>query len=686
MRRYINGIHTELEKIIKNPQEYFDNLTISENAFPENNPNYGIIFTKIKNTTVDVKNGIIDLYSKGTLDGGGAEANERVNEWLDKSPLPSTQLDPNQDPLIRNKQELLSKYIFNSNIYIILLFILYIVEGLPEDKNKLNIIIGYLKHILKNNEIIHKELINKESIKIILEEMKKYENDDKLNDDKLNEKIDTILSKGKVSSKTAEPYPSPPSDPSPEGSSPLSKRNLNVLPKASPQYASPSEATPSEASEDPVNDKQNMGEISNEEKVILNKQLKQKKLEQEKKDKELAQQYQKIFNEYEKNLKGDSLIKPEIEPVGEGALWNPPDGSNNGVNKCWLNAPLYTILQNRYIRDTIIEHGGSSEKNVFSETIKNLLKPDSGVAPAWNQEKYSEIIRALKNTTGDVDGLIKLNPEANDPLTNVDYGDSGREQFITDLINGVKSGNGITKSFYYDARHTLHYLENVLKKIGINIYIINTIPFGKNAVGPYVDCNKYGKTETAAATATQDNKIWKGCVSISEEFKTKLIGLVQSYNIYHIDPNTKESVQGEAGHYRSFIPIKPTEGDFNGEDFNANYEWVKKDALHNFRDENVNPESGHFAHSYYLFLEKPNVISTSSGGGKRRVMTNKKRKGRRVNRTEKKNRRSIRKGNRRSRKKGRTPKKRISNNERTLRKRIQRNGKIPKKRTLKKRR
>ena len=188
-----------------------------------------------------------------------------------------------------------------------------------------------------------------------------------------------------------------------------------------------------------------------------------------------------------------------------------------------------------------------------------------------------------------------------------------------------------------------------------------------------------------AAAATQDKKIWKGCVPISEGFDAKLIGLVQSYNIYSIDPITKERVQGEAGHYRSFIPIKPTEGDFNDKDFNANYEWVRKDALHNFIDENVNPESGHFAHSYYIFLEKPNEIKTI-GGGKRRVRTNKKRKGRRVNRTEKKNRRSIRKGNRRSRKKERTPKKRISNNERTPKKRVQRDEKTPKKRTLKKRR
>ena len=73
-------------------------------------------------------------------------------------------------------------------------------------------------------------------------------------------------------------------------------------------------------------------------------------------------------------------------------------------------------------------------------------------------------------------------------------------------------------------------------------------------------------------------------------------------------------------------------------------------------------------------VSTPPPPGVQRGGGKRRVRTNKKRKGRRANRTEKKNRRSIQKGNRRSRKKERTPKKR------------ERGKKTPKKRTLKKRR
>jgi hypothetical protein len=33
--------------------------------------------------------------------------------------------------------------------------------------------------------------------------------------------------------------------------------------------------------------------------------------------------------------------------------WTPPDGSNNGSNKCWVNAPLYAILSNNEIRERV---------------------------------------------------------------------------------------------------------------------------------------------------------------------------------------------------------------------------------------------------------------------------------------------------------------------------------------------
>jgi hypothetical protein len=381
---------------------------------------------------------------------------------------------------------------------------------------------------------------------------------------------------------------------------------------------------------------------------------------------------------------------PEIETVDEKDLWTPPEGSNNGVNKCWLNATLYTLLQNEHIRGKIIEHGKSEDDSiVFSKMIKKLIEDEE----PWNDDTYKGIIEALQDPhDGFETGLIKDNPNAIDPFTGNLYED--REEFIKDLLKGKKTKDGVTRNLYYDALHTIDYIENVFKKMDINIYVQQTFPFGDMAeamkMGPYVDCKKVGETGMHEHRVQEENEFtfWNGCseISIEDKFTTKLIGLVQSFNIYSIDPITEQPVQGEAGHYRSFIPVRKINEEEMNPDFNANYEWVKKDALNSFKGKKEKPESGHFAHSYYIFLREPNPPKPPSGGGKRRVRTNKKRKGRRVNRTEKKNRRSIRKGNRRSRKKERTPKKRISNNERTPKKRVQRDEKTPKKRTLKKRR
>ena len=36
--------------------------------------------------------------------------------------------------------------------------------------------------------------------------------------------------------------------------------------------------------------------------------------------------------------------KTQLLQKVSGVLWKPPAGSNNGSNKCWVNAPLYSIL------------------------------------------------------------------------------------------------------------------------------------------------------------------------------------------------------------------------------------------------------------------------------------------------------------------------------------------------------
>jgi len=51
-------------------------------------------------------------------------------------------------------------------------------------------------------------------------------------------------------------------------------------------------------------------------------------------------------------------------------LWKPPAGSNNGNNKCWVNAPLYSILSNTDIQQKI---NNMPEENIDDNVSSNLL-------------------------------------------------------------------------------------------------------------------------------------------------------------------------------------------------------------------------------------------------------------------------------------------------------------------------
>ena len=52
--------------------------------------------------------------------------------------------------------------------------------------------------------------------------------------------------------------------------------------------------------------------------------------------------------------------------------WSPPDGSNNGSDKCWVNAPLYTILSNDEIRERVKNIGNPTENEPSG--LSNALK------------------------------------------------------------------------------------------------------------------------------------------------------------------------------------------------------------------------------------------------------------------------------------------------------------------------
>jgi len=103
--------------------------------------------------------------------------------------------------------------------------------------------------------------------------------------------------------------------------------------------------------------------------------------------------------------------------------WTPPDGSNNTNNKCWLNAPLYALLSNKYIHAQIKNFKTSEgvDANVFGITrnkvIEELRKFINGTT-VWNQASY-EIF--LTNTNKfEHDGMPK-----NDQISSIQVGKKG---------------------------------------------------------------------------------------------------------------------------------------------------------------------------------------------------------------------------------------------------------------------
>ena len=89
--------------------------------------------------------------------------------------------------------------------------------------------------------------------------------------------------------------------------------------------------------------------------------------------------------------------------------WRPPHGSNNTKNKCWINAPLYALLSNEYIREKIknFKTSEGDDADVFdrlnvkrNKVIEELRKfiDDTTV---WNQASYEAFLRNTRQL-GDV--------------------------------------------------------------------------------------------------------------------------------------------------------------------------------------------------------------------------------------------------------------------------------------------
>ena len=440
-------------------------------------------------------------------------------------------------------------------------------------------------------------------------------------------------------------------------------------------------------------------------------------------------------------------IPPPINKQIINNLWKPniPDipREANGSNRCWVNAPLYSILQNNIIRDKI-----RTNQSEFAKELLKFIGEEDGVGGVWNDtlyldfiQKYEDNLFQPKPTAGkeetelqkQLDDKTILNKNRS-KLSEIMDERSKRERERDEDIRSVLNGS------FWDADYTIKFLVKEFKKLNINLSYHSVFP---NPEGDQIPCAK--SDANSMITGPTNGPIWKNCIKYDRDEKkplNKLLSLVQSFKatipselkssldlkyginyakeqgvppsaiddilngvkegidlgaheiikiiedggdisrifnkseILTIMSRIAHQVLREVGHFRSFIPIEVKKGEFSSEKFNDSYNWLRVDALKGFKPTDHPPIPSNEAYSFYIFLENEDEgESIKRGGGKRRVRTNKKRKGRRVNRTEKKNKRSRKKGNRRSR------------NERTPRERVQRNEKTPnKKRTLKKRR
>jgi len=101
-------------------------------------------------------------------------------------------------------------------------------------------------------------------------------------------------------------------------------------------------------------------------------------------------------------------IEPPIGSIEGGQVWEPPGGGDNGVFRCWFNAPLYTILQNEAIRGRIRylyeEEEGKEEVKEHDLPVLKSLYDFMNIAP-WKEDRYVDFINQLiKRQKTSVDG------------------------------------------------------------------------------------------------------------------------------------------------------------------------------------------------------------------------------------------------------------------------------------------
>jgi hypothetical protein len=130
---------------------------------------------------------------------------------------------------------------------------------------------------------------------------------------------------------------------------------------------------------------------------------------------------------------------PQIDPA-PGDVWCPT--GTNGTNRCWLNAPLYCILQNKAIRDKIIEKAQDSTSDDAILLNRLFLS-----GRAWHEEQYLELINHLCE--------LGLRAQQRDFLSLTLPGEAFTESY--DWI--------VTRGHYYDAAKGAEALLDMIRPI-----------------------------------------------------------------------------------------------------------------------------------------------------------------------------------------------------------------------------
>lgn len=95
---------------------------------------------------------------------------------------------------------------------------------------------------------------------------------------------------------------------------------------------------------------------------------------------------EKITTNVEKALRLELNLQQKIKE--KKLPWKPPQGSNNGINRCWLNSALYAVLSNFDIRDKLRKCNNNDNDVV---ELKKFINEST----AWDENIYPNFIETM---------------------------------------------------------------------------------------------------------------------------------------------------------------------------------------------------------------------------------------------------------------------------------------------------